>query len=278
MTSGRRVRKRNLEECNGNTSGSKRTKKSKRSSKSLRRKSSKAKTLRPQRIAAHNARNMFPQFGETSTDEEDNDSEDESSESLQDSDNLSEPERKIHSKREELKKPLLEESADVSKPPSYSESRANVENRPRLVLKFSLRDTKKNAPLVETRFAGENQADVVCQSARHQPQESVQKTSPDTSFMTPASSFIDPSNAMLPESHKKNENDEKTKAEVATSNLDTSICLEGSTEQCRQIIRRHAYEHSGSRDAPLVDTEINGHLEFNTNGYVKPETNFKVYL
>ncbi|XP_058770312.1 uncharacterized protein LOC131643955 isoform X2 [Vicia villosa] len=193
MTSGRRVRKRNLEECNGNTSGNNRVKKSKVSSKSAKRKSSKAKTSRPRRIAAHNARNMLSHIDETSTEGEDNYSEDESSDSFQDSENHSEPERKVHTKREEPKKAPLEKSANASKPPPNSEAQSTLESRPRLVLKFSL--SKKNVPLEDARFARENQADRVCQSSTPQSLENVLKTSPDTHGTS------DATNANLPESH-----------------------------------------------------------------------------
>ncbi|KAL5069028.1 hypothetical protein RYX36_019915 [Vicia faba] len=193
ITSGRRVRKRNLEECNGKTSGNNRVKKSKASSKSAKRKSSKAKTSRPLRTAAHNARNMLSHIDETSTDGEDNYSEEESSDSFEDSENHSEPERKVHIKREEPKKAPLEKSANVSKPPPYSEAQTTLESRPRLVLKFSL--SKKNVPLEDARFARENQADMVCQSSTPQSQERFQKTLPDTYGMS------DATNANLPESH-----------------------------------------------------------------------------
>lgn len=258
ISSGRRARKRNLEECNGNTSGNNRIKKSKGSSKSRKKKSSKAKTSRPQRTAAHNARNMFVQIGETSTDGEDDDSDDESSDSFQDSEDFSEPERKIHNKREELKKPLLEESANASNTPPYSESQANLESRPRLVLKLSLRDSKKNVSLEDRRFACENQADIVCQSSRPQPLERVQKTSPEKSFTGPdANGMSDDTNANLPECHNRNEN--------AISYLD---CHEGHTDQ-----RRHKYELSRSGDALLTDTEVNGHPEFNAIGKSEHMTN-----
>ncbi|CAJ2629040.1 unnamed protein product [Trifolium pratense] len=257
-TSGRRVRKRNLEECNGNNHANNRIKKSKRSSTSAKRKSSKAKTSRPQRTAAHNARNIFSQIDETSTDGEDDDSENESSGSFQDSENLSEPERKIHSKREELKKSPLEEPASVSKPPSYSESHANHNNRPRLLLKFSIRGSKKSVPLEDTKFACENQVDMACQSSRPETLESVQKTSPGTSFMDPDTyGLSDVTNANLPEWHNRNE--------TAINHLDTSMCHEGSTDQSRQM-RRHPCERSRSGDALLTDTEVNGHPEFNVNG------------
>ncbi|KAK2457064.1 WD40 domain-containing protein [Trifolium repens] len=257
-TSGRRVRKRNLEECNGNSSANRRVKKSKGSSTSAKRKSSKAKTSRPQRTAAHNARNIFSQIDETSTDGEDDYSDNESSGSFQDSENLSEPERKIHSKREELKNPLLEEPATASKPPSYSESHADGKSRPRLVLKISIRDSKKNVPLEDTRIAFENQADMVCQSSRPETLESVQETSPDTSFMGPDTyGMSDVTNANLPEWHNRNE--------TAITHLDTSMCHEGSADQRKQM-RRHACERSRSGDALLTDTEDNGHPEFNANG------------
>ncbi|XP_061338407.1 uncharacterized protein LOC133285221 isoform X2 [Gastrolobium bilobum] len=264
-SSGRRVRKRNLDECNGNTSGSNRTKKSKGSLKSSKRKSSKAKPLRPQRIAAHNARNMFSQIGETTTDGEDSDSEDELSDSLQDSDKLSESERKLHNKHDEFKRPILQDFANVSKPPAYSESQVNNENRRRLVVKFSLRDSKKNAPLEDTRLACETLANMACQSSRSQPPESVRQTSPDRISMDPPLSFRAAANAKLSQSHNRNENTDKTQAENATNNLDTSICVEENTDQCRQM-KRHTYELSGSGDALLTDTEVDGHLEHNPNG------------
>ncbi|CAK8572720.1 unnamed protein product [Lathyrus sativus] len=245
MTSGRRVRKRNLEECNGNTSGNNKVKKSRGSLKSAKKKSSKAKTSRPRRTAAHNARNMFSHIGETSTEGEDNYSEDESSDSFQDSENLSEPESKVHIKREELKKAPSEKSANASKPPPYSDSQTNLESRPRLVLKFSL--PKKNVPLEDAKFARENQADMVCQSSIPQPLESVQKTLPDTHGMS------DTTNA----GNNRNEN--------VINHLDTSICLEESTGQSRQM-RKHTYDLSRSGDALLTDTEINGHSEFIANG------------
>lgn len=236
-SSGRRVRKRNLDKFDGNPSGSNRTKKSRSSSKSSKRKSSKAKTLRPQRIAARNARNMFSQISETSNGEDD-DSEDESSDSLQDSDILSEPERNMHNKSEELEQPILEKFANVAKPPADSQSQVNVENRRRLVLKFSLRDSKKNVPSEDTRLACETQANMACQSSRTQ--ENGEGTIPDKSYMDPALPFRDVTNAKLPESHNRNEHTDNTRAENATNH-----------------------------------TDFDGHPEHNANGYVKFEINVK---
>ena len=70
---------------------------------------------------------MFSQIDETSTDGEDNDSDEEASDSFQDPDDLSEPEMEMNNKHVELKIPLLEKFATVSKPPAFCESQANVE-------------------------------------------------------------------------------------------------------------------------------------------------------
>ena len=276
-SSGRRVRKRNLNECDGNPSGSNRTKKSKGSLKSSKRKSSKSKTLRPQRTAARNARNMFSQIGETSTDGEDDIPEDESSDSLQDSDILSEPEKKMHNKHGEQRKPVLEEFANVAKPPVYSEPQVNVENRRRLVVKFSLRDSKKTVPLEDTSVSCETQSNMVCQSESRRPQESIQNTLPDRSSIDPALSYTDVNSVCLPKSNNRDECSDRTQAETATNHLDTSICVEGNTVQCRQI-ERETYTLSRSGDALLADTEFDGHLEHNANGYVKPQRNVKKCL
>ncbi|KAK7269614.1 hypothetical protein RIF29_22347 [Crotalaria pallida] len=223
-SSGRRMRKRNLDECDGNPSGSSRSKKKSRgSSKSSKRKSSKAKTLRPQRTAARNARNMFSQISETSADGEDDISEDESSDSLQDSDILSEPQRKVHDNRDELKQPFLEEFADVAKPPAHSEPQANAVNKRRLVFKFSTRDSKKNVPLEDTRLACETQADMVCRSSR--PQESGQGSIPGKVPMDPALSSTEVVNSKLPQSHNTDEHIDGTQAE--NDHLVTSLSAEG---------------------------------------------------
>lgn len=265
-TSGRRVRKRNLDECDSTPTGSNRTKKSKNSRKLSKRKSSKAKTLRPQRIAARNARSMLSQMDEISTDGEDVDLEDDSSDSLQDSDILSEPERKTHSKCEELKQPFLDGLANAAKPPPHSESQSDVGNRRRLVLKFSLRDSKKNVPLEDMRLACDTQADMLCQSSKSQ--ESIREPLPDRSSMDPALSSTDVSNA-LPQSHSRSEDNDKMQSENAINYLDGSICVEGNTVQCKEVkIDTSKSSRSG----------FDNHLEQNANGYVKFWINEKIIL
>jgi len=265
-SSGRRARKRNLDECNGNTSGSNRPcKKSKGSSKSSKRKSSKAKTSRPQRVAAHNARHMFSQIDETSTDEEDNDSNDESSDSFQDADDFSEPEREMDVKRDEFKKSLVKKFSNVSNPPACSESQSNVETRPRLVLKFSLRDSKKSVTTEDTKPTCETEDNMLCQSSRPQPHESHHKTFPDSKFLDSALSSMTATNSELPQSRNGNENDDRIQTENATNNLHASRYVDENTDQCRKV-ETHTYELSRSGDALLTDVENDDHLEHNANG------------
>ncbi|KAL1339465.1 hypothetical protein AAHE18_U039100 [Arachis hypogaea] len=246
-SSGRRVRKRNLNECVGNPSGSSRNKKSKGSLKSSKRKSSKAKALRPQRTAARNARNMFSQIGETSTDGDDDDHEDESSDSLQDSD-ISEPERKMHGKHDELKRPALEEFANVVKSPVYSEPPVNVENRRRLVLKFSL--SKKTVPLEDTTPSCETHSNMLCDSEYSRHQESTENTLPESSI-DPALSYMDVNNVQHPESHNRNECSDRTQAESSINHTET---------------RRQKHALPILEDALQTDTEFDGHLEHDANG------------
>lgn len=248
-SSGRRVRKRNLNDCDGMPSGSNRIKKSKKRRKSSKRKSSNTRMLRPQRIAARNARNMLSQMDEESTtDEEDADLEDESSDSLQDSDVVSEPERKSPNLGEEQKQPFLDALADASKPPASSESQANVGNKRRLVLKFSLRDSKKNLPLENMGHACNTQADTVCQSSKSLEHESVL----DESSVNPAASLLDV-NAAPPQSDNRNED------KINTSKSSTPT------------------------DALITDPGLDDHLRQNIIGYVKVQmivkfTNFPFFF
>ncbi|KAL9407657.1 hypothetical protein AB3S75_046236 [Citrus x aurantiifolia] len=150
-SSGRRVKRRILDESEGNAAfGNKRTRKSGNRQKSSRRKSSTSKSLRPQRAAARNARSFFFKITGASTDGEDVDgSEGELSESesdLQDSYIESEEsgrsllnERRKHSKGKGIS---LDDSEDVTKLDT-PESHVNAGIR-RLVLKLPVRDSNKH--------------------------------------------------------------------------------------------------------------------------------------
>ncbi|EEF43070.1 WD-repeat protein, putative [Ricinus communis] len=73
-SSGRRVKRRNLDECVGNTFRSHRTRKSKIGRKTSKAKSSMLKALRPQRAAARNALSLFSKITGTASGGEDGDS------------------------------------------------------------------------------------------------------------------------------------------------------------------------------------------------------------
>ncbi|XP_062143501.1 uncharacterized protein LOC133851186 isoform X2 [Alnus glutinosa] len=207
-SSGRRVKKRNLAECDGTISGSNRMKKLRSSRKVSKRKSSKAKTLRPQRAAARNALNMFSRITGTSSDGDENDSEDDSSDSqsvLQDSNiqsnksyaNLQNMQRQC-AKEEHSS---LEEFTGVAKPPALSESNLVVGNKRRLVLKFSLRDSKKHVSPEDTSFKCDNQAGPVNPSSR--PQETPQEDRTNKSSMDPVSSFTDITDVALSQTYNR---------------------------------------------------------------------------
>lgn len=167
-TSGRRVKKRNLDEPDGNTSGSIKRKKPKTGHKLSKRKSCKAKTFRPQRVAARNARNMLSQISGTSTDEEDEDdleynsSDNESV--LQDLNIQSEEfSRNLHNlcpSYTQKEEKSLNELEGVAKPP-FSVSQSNDEKKPKLIFKLSLHDSKKQASLGDTKIKCDNQVDLL---------------------------------------------------------------------------------------------------------------------
>ena len=166
-SSGRRVRRRNLDESDGNSLRSNRTRKSRSGKTVSRKKSSKSKSLRPQRAAARNALSLFSRMKGTSTDGEDEDGSEgelsESETSLEDSDIESDEsdgslqnEQCKHSKGKEVS---LDESENIDKQLEHPESRINAGNRRRLVLKFPIRDPNRFLAL-------ENQADLVGSSSK----------------------------------------------------------------------------------------------------------------
>lgn len=149
-SSGRRVKRRNLDECDGNPVRCNQTRKSRNGRKASKRKSSTSKSLRPQRAAARNALNLFSRITGTSTEGEDEDGSENLSESestLQDSvvesdesDRSLQNERTKHLKGKEVP---LDESEDVIEPYELPESHIDGGTRKRLVLKLPIRDSNK---------------------------------------------------------------------------------------------------------------------------------------
>ncbi|XP_043720066.1 PH-interacting protein-like isoform X2 [Telopea speciosissima] len=167
-SSGRRVKRRNLDERDGILSRTNRAKKSRSRRKASRMKSSTSKSSRPRRVAARNALNLFSRITGASTDGEDEvGSEGDSSDSELMNIRSYESDRSMHNGQEKHpreKESFLHATEDVFKPPEVPESVKNTGNRKRLVLKFS----KK--PLEGTRYGVENLVSLVGSSSRNPPE------------------------------------------------------------------------------------------------------------
>lgn len=165
-SSGRRVKRKNLDECGGEVNGNNR-RKSRHGQKASRRKSSSSKSFRPQRAAARNALNLFSRLTGVSADGEEEDRSESSLESesmLQDSsmgseesDTSSQNKQPNHSKGKEV---LVDESDGVVKPHECSESLLISGNR-RLVVKFPTRALNKSVPAESTAIESEGKPDLV---------------------------------------------------------------------------------------------------------------------
>ncbi|OMO53529.1 hypothetical protein CCACVL1_28562 [Corchorus capsularis] len=152
-SSGRLVKRRNLDECDGNLFRNSRIRRSRNGRKALRKKASISKSSRPRRAAARSALHLFSKLSGTSTDlEDEDDSEADSSDSesmIRDSYGESDesdtalPNKQI--KYLKGKEVLLGESEDVAKSNELPESH-NAGNRRRLVLKLPGRDPNKLLP------------------------------------------------------------------------------------------------------------------------------------
>ncbi|XP_068310472.1 uncharacterized protein [Pyrus communis] len=166
-SSERRVKKRRVGEHDRVISGIKRTKNSKGGQKVSKRKSSKAKTLRPQRVAARNARTVFSQNPGTSTEGEEDDWEDDSSnsESLQQDFHTQSDDGdfQIMQQKHTKEEPSQHEFGNIAKPRVVCSSQSNVRSMPKLVFKIKKQETPKDVKLKDN-----NQADLVSPSSRYQ--------------------------------------------------------------------------------------------------------------
>ncbi|TQD80063.1 hypothetical protein C1H46_034348 [Malus baccata] len=165
-SSERRVKKRRVGEHDRVISGIKRTKNSKGGQKVSKRKSSKAKTLRPQRVAARNARTVFSQNPGTSTEGEDDWEDDSSnSESLQQEFHTQSDDgdfqimQQNHTKEE----PSRHEFINIAKPRVVCSSQSNVRSMPKLVFKIKKQEAPRDVKLKDN-----NRADLVSPSSRYQ--------------------------------------------------------------------------------------------------------------
>ncbi|XP_068661655.1 uncharacterized protein [Aristolochia californica] len=142
-SSGRRVRRRNLDECSGSLFRTNRKRKSRSGRSASKRKSSTSKSSRPRRLAARNALNLFSRITGTSTDGEDDgisaESDSSDSESLMPDSNIlsNESDRLVQC----VKNESAEEFDSMVRPTELSEPRAG--HKRRLVLKLPVRDARK---------------------------------------------------------------------------------------------------------------------------------------
>lgn len=150
-SSGRRVKKRNLDEHDDDSLRSNRSRKQRNGRR--KKKSSKSKALRPQRAAARNALSLFSRITGASTGEEEEVSESEASESESNdrdsdiqSDDSEEPlqnEQINLSKGKEICKDL---SRGVSANHEHHDTPVTAGNKRRLILKLPVRDSNRLAP------------------------------------------------------------------------------------------------------------------------------------
>ncbi|KAK4283700.1 hypothetical protein QN277_000625 [Acacia crassicarpa] len=167
-SSGRRVKRRNLDECDDNVLRNNRSRKGKSVRKASSRKSSKSKSSRPRRAAARNALHLFSRITGTPTDgEEDSfDGDFSGSESSMLESDSDESGRDLHNEQQRHWKGKevvsLDESEDM-KSNEVPETRSNAVNRRRLVLKLPVRDSRSVLETAEDKF--ENQAELVASSS-----------------------------------------------------------------------------------------------------------------
>lgn len=148
-SSGRRLKRRHLNECDGTTSRMSRSRKSRKGKKSLKRKPSTSKSLRPQRAAARNARHWLSQFNGEGTDEDGGTSEDETSDSesvLAESDIQSiESDRSVQNIQHKSLKGK-EVSSDELVSTSELQPHTIAKDQRRFVLKLPVRNPKVSHP------------------------------------------------------------------------------------------------------------------------------------
>ncbi|KAJ6795678.1 Uncharacterized protein M6B38_225925 [Iris pallida] len=204
-TSGRRVKRRNLDECEGTsvsrTHSKRRSKNGRLTSK---KKSSKSKTLRPQRRAARNALNLFSRIGDSSEEEEDGqfESTSESESEFPDSNTQSIESESMHQSEGNYprdKAALIDEFEDVAKP---SENQANPGRR-RLVLKLPLRDSKAAISVENPRSECRGVESMIDAIPKENSDASNLKGTSSTAFQ-PIQSIGDISDTMMLETVKNN--------------------------------------------------------------------------
>ncbi|XP_024019306.1 bromodomain and WD repeat-containing protein 3 [Morus notabilis] len=257
-SSGRRVKKRILDESASTLPGSSKNKKSKIGRKGSKKKSSKAKTSRPQRLAACNARNMLSQISGTSSEGEDQDDSDFDS---SDSDlgtrdlniqNKNESDWNLQNMHQDVprdEEPSSKELEEMTKPSPISKSQSNIKNKPRLLLKFSLRDLKKQVPPEESKHKCDNQNDLAHPSSA--PQEITQEMRNHV-ISTGPSSTLEGATTDVELSQDNHENADMGKPESLEPHLEGSMGDKENEIRWGEVKIRTS-RHSRSGDILLLD-------------------------
>ncbi|XP_010259313.1 PREDICTED: bromodomain and WD repeat-containing protein 1 [Nelumbo nucifera] len=283
-SSGRRVKRRNLDECDGTLPRSNRSKKSRNGRKASRKKSSASKSLRPQRVAARNALNLFSRISGASTDGEDEENvENDSSESdsvLQDS-NVQNYEsdrsmQNLQQKHSKGKDTSLDDLDNVVKPPEASESQMNVGNRKRLVLKLPVRDSKKLIPPENTRSESGKHVDLMSSSSRFH-QETTRANKTCVGSYDPGSSSGDAVESLQFQSSAGTKTRERTQSGRVDDHLELSAGYKENKIKWGEVKARSSKRFKFA-DAMAVDASLGSIVGFdgharneNVNRFVKSE-------
>ncbi|KAK9288906.1 hypothetical protein L1049_017375 [Liquidambar formosana] len=275
-SSGRRVKRRNLDECDGNSFRKNRTRKS-RSGRKAPRKSSTSKSLRPQRAAARNALSLFSRITGTSTDAEEEDGSE---------DDLSGSESTLHSniesdesdgslqnekiKRAKGKEVLFDEAEDVVKPHEFHGSHMNTGNRRRLVLKLPIRDSNKPVPSDSSVFKYDLQADVVGSSSEA-PEEASELNRNHLSSQDPGSSFGDTNCIRIVKREEGKPEKVEDHLDLSEGYKDGKIRWGGVKARTSKRLRLGEAMSSDANARSNLHNNAHDESENYVNGYIKPE-------
>ncbi|KAJ6849084.1 uncharacterized protein M6B38_271400 [Iris pallida] len=266
-SSGRRVKRRNLDECDGtHVSRTHRKRRSKNGRLTLKKKSSKSKTLRPQRRAARNALSLFSKIGDSSEEEDEDqfESTSESESEFPDSNTQSIESDSMHqSERQHPKdKVASKDEFEVAKP---SENQANPGRR-RLVLKLPLRDSK-SAISVENFRPEYRELESMT--------DAIPKANSDacsTAFQ-PVQSFGDITDAMMLETVKSNEREQVEKSDHCISTSHGGSTIKWGEVKARSF-KRLKLSDTVAPDAWLpsnTNLDNPSHIREDANGHLKSE-------
>lgn len=169
-SSGRRVKRRNLDEHEGDSLRSNRSRKQKNGTR--KKKSSKSKALRPQRAAARNALSLFSRITGASTGEEEelsesdvSDSESNERDSDIQSDDSEEPLQNEQIKLSKGKEVYKDLSREVAANREHHDTPITDGNKRRLILKLPVRDSNRLAPFPRREHTSDSRCNFVGSSS-----------------------------------------------------------------------------------------------------------------